>query len=854
MRETEFKAWMTERGLGASTISTYLSQVRLIERHYGDIDDAYAENGLAALKAEFEYSSQDEAAGRPNPSRITHLPDLNRDLSNLRTIVSTYESFARGDPAVSIRGKLTAEHVTAVLDECDAMGMDAFLARYGFQVPKRYWLVRDGKRYPSKAIIGVAQKFVNGGKPFGPGDLSGGLGPTGAARIAQRLGFEIVENAEDRSGAVWFVTARDGDVDGLSGFVERGEWSLLHEGRYSDKVREMRPGDRIVMRDYTSRSVNPPFETHGVAVSSMLIRATGTIAANRNDGLSVAVDWDALPEARTWYFYTSNETIWRLPSVEQAAKLCAFAFDGEPQDHAWWLAQPYWRDRIAGRGSVEEQTVTPSDPVNLILYGPPGTGKTYATAREAVRLCTDADIVDRAEVMLEYRRLSEEGRIEFVTFHQSYAYEDFVEGLRPSQGSEAAGFSLEPVPGVFRRIVQRAQASKGGGTDRIDLANRRVFKMSIGDATRADRAYLFDKALEEGYTFLGYEDIDWTDDRFASQQTILDECRSRGVRDGKLSPQSGPVEGPHRFRNEMQVGDIIVVTKGLKLFRALGEVIGAYEYAPTEDGEYCHRRKVRWLWSDAAGVPFEEIKEKQFSQETIYPLRKADLKLPALERYANSGAGGAGAPEPFVIIIDEINRANISKVFGELIALIETDKRIGMLNELTVRLPYSRDLFGVPANLHIVGTMNTADRSIALLDTALRRRFEFRELMPDPAVLDIVDGIDLAAVLRGINARIEYLFDREHQIGHAYFYGCRDKAAIDATMRFKVIPLLAEYFYEDWQKVALILGDADGRGGFLRREILKAPPGLDADSEGAERWRWSLADAFSREAYARLGA
>lgn len=165
----------------------------------------------------------------------------------------------------------------------------------------------------------------------------------------------------------------------------------------------------------------------------------------------------------------------------------------------------------------------------------------------------------------------------------------------------------------------------------------------------------------------------------------------------------------------------------------------------------------------------------------------------------------------YALFIDEINRGNVSAIFGELITLIEPDKRIGAINEIKVRLPYSKTDFGVPSNIDIFGTMNTADRSVEALDTALRRRFSFKEIMPDPSLLEDIefDGFNLDEVLETINERIEFLLDRDHTIGHSYFLNVAsgDTDALEEVFKNKVIPLLQEYFYHDYEKIALILGE-----------------------------------------------
>ena len=291
----------------------------------------------------------------------------------------------------------------------------------------------------------------------------------------------------------------------------------------------------------------------------------------------------------------------------------------------------------------------------------------------------------------------------------------------------------------------------------------------------------------------------------------------------------------NQLRNSMREGDIVLASRGTRNIQAVGIVSGPYRFERREIDDYHHCRPVEWGWTDETGegFPVADIYPRQLSMHSIYQMSDNQIRWDALLPYLEPKKVGAPSPA-HVLIIDEINRANVSKVMGELITLLEEDKRAGATNEIAVTLPHSGQPFTLPANLHILGTMNTADRSIALLDTALRRRFVFEEIAPDPELLDEVEGVKLGPVLKAINDRLEWFVGPDMLIGHAWLMGIENGKALDAVMANKIIPLLREYFHEDLGRVRAVLG---GGNGFLRRERLAPPPGM-SEEFADERWRY----------------
>jgi hypothetical protein len=473
--------------------------------------------------------------------------------------------------------------------------------------------------------------------------------------------------------------------------------------------------------------------------------------------------------------------------------------------------------------SSDEHMAETLSPLNQILYGPPGTGKTYHTINEALKI-VDPDFdfnQGREQIKEAYQALVKAGRIMFTTFHQSMSYEDFVEGIKPVEPSEEDSYLKYNIEdGIFKNICNRAEASLKtveAQSDDLTLLTQQEFdqaqfyKISLGNKLKSVDEEIFEYCIANDCITIGYgNSIDFSD---TNGKSIKAFGKEKGLEGYSL-------DVVNRFAGLLKKGDYVVVSYGLFSIRAIGKVVGDYEY--TEESplphhsHHNHSRKVEWLFQDKI-IEVSEIYEKQLSQQTIYSLDKKALKQDFFIKEKRAKAPKIPKkPKNYVLIIDEINRGNVSAIFGELITLIEKDKRAGADEELSVMLPYSKQEFSVPKNVYIIGTMNTADRSIEALDTALRRRFSFTEMRPDPELLadtgtvgtheGMIENIDVVKLLDTINRRIEKLIDKDHQIGHAYFLNIDTLADLKVVFRDKVIPLLEEYFFGDLGKISLVLG------------------------------------------------
>lgn len=417
-------------------------------------------------------------------------------------------------------------------------------------------------------------------------------------------------------------------------------------------------------------------------------------------------------------------------------------------------------------------------PLNQILYGPPGTGKTYNTVLKAMSIIYNTEYKDVSDeqykaLKTRFDELKQAGQIEFVTFHQSYSYEEFVEGIKPYLDSESWDEPVEKLTyqgtnGLFKTISNLALF------ERLNITNQE--QEAVTDFKHVKN--LFIEEYEIGSTF----------------KTKTKETEFRIDKYTDKSARITPINGKYTYSITFKYLEE-AFSKDMKTQDEIAKINGV------ASGLSCYYYSI-----------YEKLLEiKKSNNKNLNQNKKLtnNEKLQLVKDYYDGKITlkNNDKSKPYVLIIDEINRGNISKIFGELITLIEEDKR----ENLTLTLPYSKEPFTVPKNLHILGTMNTSDRSIASIDIALRRRFKFKEMMPK-ADLVADFNCNFHVYFAVMNERISALLDRDHQIGHSYFIkNTHQNDGIDELKDIwfdSILPLLNEYFYSDWEKLQALLGPA----------------------------------------------
>ena len=619
------------------------------------------------------------------------------------------------------------------------------------------------------------------------------------------------------------------NIDQVSRFLAEGIWENDDRAQHGDRVAQLRPGDRVALKSSFAKGT----------VSILRVKATGTVQATTAAGHTLQVAWDApFPAFDLPGLGGYRQTVHPLTKPEDIAAVFRLAPPTSPM---------------------------PTHPLNQILYGPPGTGKTYGTTAWALALLNTNNL-PVAEVVAHYggndealrqayEQYRQRGQVGFVSFHQSFGYEDFVEGIKPvlveaeDADEDAANLGYRVEAGIFKAMAERA-------TYALHLQRQR--RLASGGEIWESRKVSFDELYDSF--------IDSLHDELLNGSSGDVNFRTR--RGNPIILKSIIPNGNLRFyHQEGDESSVFLVTKSrLEKLYAVREAV---TLTNIEIREVVGKVNSSLYWAVLRKMKdHEERKFGNYKLNTskILELSESDYLRQALNQpeLAASVARDfdfsqltpedyAQAPR-FVLIIDEINWGNVASIFGELISLLEDDKRGGQPHELRLTLPYSKASFVVPPNLYVLGTMNTADRSVEALDTALRRRFSFHELAPQPQLLRAdVAGIDLPRLLAALNERLEQLLDRDHRLGHAWLLPVRDLDGLRAAFSQKIIPQLQEYFYGHWGRIGQVLGR-----DFVRRKpitVALMPGFAEDDTSGEEtgpRYEITPVDAWSVAAFQGL--
>ena len=620
------------------------------------------------------------------------------------------------------------------------------------------------------------------------------------------------------------------------------KYKLTEADRYSPTLEEYDPGltsqqyyeifkDENIVKKHTLDTVYYIYDIGGEATCSILASKYGNTAQHYNSNAThlaqlvqreTACPLNKRDDRGNWY--------WPVLFVGRDTE------KGEQGVYSWKLRQPVADaiSQLIDEGFFEylipEETDNMKSTIskNTILYGPPGTGKTFNTVIYAVAIVEKKSFQEiQEEAASDYKAVKDrfedyktQGRIAFTTFHQSYGYEEFIEGIRPVIDGDDSELEYSIEDGVFKDFCKKASVP-GKSKNKMDLglnSNPNIWKVSLyGTYDNPIRR----ECMENNHIRIGFSDY--------SEDLTEEEENGDYI--------SAPLNA---FYNRMGIGDIVLSCYTNETIDAIGVITGDVEFNSEYDS-YNRLRKVKWLVKGINENIVALNGGTKMTLSTVYQMKIALSDVLAIvDKYSEGNDSISDYEDNYVFVIDEINRGNISKIFGELITLVEESKRIGAPEELKVKLPYSHQQFGVPKNIYILGTMNTADRSIAIMDTALRRRFSFIEMLPDssvlrkfgdPTVFDNGISVNVADMLDVINDRITFLYDREHTIGHAFFMPLKDSPTVETLGQIfekSIIPLLQEYFYEDYTKIQRVLGD-DGKTGDKKQYQFISDDEMDAN-------------------------
>src|ERR1035437_71176 len=433
-------------------------------------------------------------------------------------------------------------------------------------------------------------------------------------------------------------------------------------------------------------------------------------------------------------------------------------------------------DKLLFGGMEIEPKDNEESPLNIILYGPPGTGKTYQTIDYAVKLATPERYIEGDHLCnkLTYEELMREGLIVFTTFHQSMCYEDFIEGIKPSS-DETSNLTYSVEDGLFKQLA-------------INAAFEFVGEKSSDASKSLSFSNAYDRLIDEVNEKVG-NNVGFTLKLKSGAELEIVE-----------------ITGGNNFLVQHKNGSRTYTVSRKRLEKLFSELPDLESISNINEED---RNVIGGINSSAYWAVLKKLRIYREEIQTTGKKYSYEDKAAAVDKLLPEDIVFTGKEKRYVMIIDEINRGNVSQVFGELITLIEEDKRFGKKERLSAKLPYSRSRFFVPPNLYVIGTMNTADRSVEALDTALRRRFCFSEMVPLydlDGMEKIIAGVLISDLLETINGRIEKLIDRDHRIGHSYFLGVDSSDDLLNLFKYKVIPLLQEYFYGNYEKMGLVLG------------------------------------------------